>query len=111
MDTLIDVLVDDDGNDIALVAKIVGESNTSYHVKFLCERSNGLYKYDKEPTEIEKECVSGFYDSKDERDAGFVQVENNYFQLIEEYDEDYDPSTDDESDDESLVSEEENLDE
>ena len=111
MDTLIDVLVDEDGNEITILAKIVGESKKTYRVKFLNERSNGLYKYDKEPTEIDKECVNGFYDSKDERDAGFVQVENGYYQPIEEYDDDYDPSTDEESDDESLDSEEENVEE
>lgn len=115
MDTLIDVLVDEDGKEVHQVAKIVRETKKTYHVKFMSPHKSGLYRYDNELTEIEKECVSGFYDSTDEKDAGFVRVDGGY-QPIEEYDDDYEPSEEDESDtdDESVVeseSEEENLEE
>lgn len=117
MDTLVDVLVDDDGEEVTQLAKIVGEAKKTYQVKFLCLHHSGLYRYDKEPTEIDKGCIIGFYDSSDERVAGFVHTEGGY-RPMEEYDDDYVPSSGDESDtdtdtDESLVesdSEEENVD-
>ena len=114
MNTLVDVLVEEDGEEVTQLAKIVNESEKTYHIRFLTPRPTGLYKYDKEPMEIDKECISGFYDSTDEKDAGFIKVEGGY-QPMDEYDDDYEPSEFDEetdSDDESLIdSDEENIDE
>jgi len=115
MNTLVDVLVEDDdnGEEDTQLAKIVGETEKTYHLKFLTLRKSGLYKYDTDPIEIDKECISGFYDSVDERDAGFCRIEGGY-QPVDDYDDDYEPSesgSDTESEDESLYdSEEENID-
>ena len=114
MNTLVDVLVEEEDEEVTQLAKIVAETEKTYHLKFLTPRVTGLYKYDNEPIEVDKECISGFYDSTDERDAGFIKVEGGY-QPMDEYDDDYEPSeSEDEtdSDDESLIdSDEENLDE
>ena len=114
MNTLVDVLIEEDGTEVDQLAKIVGETKKTYQVRFMNPHKSGVYRYDKEVTEIDKECVSGFYDSTDELDAGFVKVEGGY-QPVEEYDGDYEPSEDDEdTDDESVVEsdfEEENLEE
>ena len=114
MNTLVDVLVEEDDEEVIQLAKIVNESEKTYHIRFLTPCASGLYQYDKEPTEIDKECINGFYDSTDEQDAGFIHVEGGY-QLATEYDDDYEPSESDEETDseyESLCdSDEENLDE
>lgn len=116
MNTLVDVLVEEDGSEVIQVAKIVSETKKKYHIKFLSPHTSGLYRYDKDPIEIDKECISGFYDSTEEKDAGFIRVENGYYQPIEQYDDDYEPSEDDSDTDESLVEsdfedEEENIEE
>ena len=114
MNTLVDVLVEEDDEEIVQLAKIVNESEKTYHIRFLTPRASGLYGYDNDVVEIDKGCISGFYDSTNEVDAGFIQVEGGY-QPVEEYDDDYQPSESDEetgSDDESMCdSDEENLDE
>ena len=113
MNTLVDVLVEEEEEEVTQLAKIVDETKKTYHLRFLTPGVTGLYKYDKEPVEVDKECISGFYDSTDERDAGFVKVEGGY-QPMDEYDDDYEPSeSEDEtdSDEESLFdSDEENVD-
>lgn len=110
MNTLIDVLVsDDDDNEITLLAKIIDETETTYKVRYLVESRTGLYRYEKTINEIDKDTVSGFYDTDDELAAGFVKVDGG-FQPVEEADDNYEPSEFSESEDESLLDESESED-
>ena len=116
MDTLVDVLVDDDDGESIQLAKVVSVAETTYSVCFLGLRESGFYQYDDTPVEIDMECIDGFYDSTDEKDAGFIQVVQGCYQPIEEYDDDYVPSDAGSDTDESVVdsdmeSEEENIEE
>lgn len=108
MNTLVDILVcDNNDQEDILLAKILDETHSTYKVRYLVESKSGLYRYEKTITEIDKDTVCGFYDTDDERAAGFVKVDGG-FQPADEVDEDYDPSeteSDSESDDESLSSE------
>ncbi len=108
MDQLIDVNVFDEEQDdeIVLLAKIVGETESTYKVKFMSPTKGGLYRYENEVSEVEKVSVSGYYDSTDERDAGFIPAHDNCFEKIDDDDEDYDPSSSDSEDDEDDEDEE-----
>jgi len=101
MDSLIDVAVFDDEHDdeIVLLAKVVGETESIYKVKFMSPTNDGLYRYDNEVSDVEKDSVCGYYDSPDERDAGFIPSHDDCFEKIDD-DEDYDPSGSDDEDDE-----------
>ena len=82
MNTLVEVLVDlDNGTTKDVVAKVVEVKTTTYVVKYLSPTkklygSSFIYKYEKEVYEIDKESVSGFFDSTKEEDAGFVHLES-----------------------------------
>ena len=79
MDTLVDVnIVDEDNNETSMLAKIVEEGQDTYKVRFMVHVKGDLYNYEDEITEIEKDSVSGFYDSTDERDAGFIKTREGY---------------------------------
>jgi hypothetical protein len=101
MDSLIDVNVFDEEQDdeIVLLAKIVGETQDTYKVRFMSPTKGGLYRYENEVSEIDKESVCGYYDSKDERDAGFIPAHDGCFERIDDDDE-YEPSDSEEDDDE-----------
>lgn len=100
MDSLIDVNVYDDEHDeeIVLLAKIVGETQDTYKVRFMSPTKGGLYRYETEVSEVEKESVCGYYDSTDEHDAGFIPAHDGCFEKLDD-DEDYDPSESDDEDD------------
>lgn len=112
MDTLIDVNVFDEDQDeeIVLLAKIVGETQDTYKVRFMSPTKGGLFRYETEVSEVEKESVCGFYDSTDEREAGFIPAHDGCFEKIED-DDDYDPSESDDEDDEDEELEDEDEDE
>ena len=104
---LISVRLDDDTDEIA---KIVSETDTTYVIRYLRKRTYAecnVYKYSKRTTEIEKECVSGFYDTTNEEDIGF---ERDGDEFIEYSDDEYEPESESESD-ESVSLDEENSDE
>ena len=100
MDSLIDVNVYDDEHDeeIVLLAKIVGETQDTYKVRFMSPTKGGLYRYETEVSEVEKESVCGYYDSTDEHDAGFIPAHDGCFEKLDD-DENYDPSESDDEDD------------
>jgi hypothetical protein len=111
MGSLIDVVVYDEDQDaeLVLLAKIVGETETDFNVKFMSPTKGGLYTYDNDVSVIEKGAVCGYYDSSDERDAGFVAAQDGCFEHVDD-DDDYNPSDsdtedDDDDDDEDLVDE------
>ena len=104
MGTLIDVNVFDESikQDITILAKIVEESKETYKVKFMSPAKGGLYRYEEKLTEVEKDAVSGFYDTDDERSAGFIPAHDGCFELIED-DENYETESEPESESESEV--------
>ena len=110
MDTLIDVNVFDEEQDdeIVLLAKIVGETHDTYKVRFMSPTKGGLYRYENDVSEIEKESVCGYYDSTDEYQAGFIPAHDGCFERLDGDDE-YEPSDseDEDDDDEELEDEEE----
>ena len=113
MDSLIDVNIFDEEQDeeIILLAKIVGETQDTYKVRFMSPTKGGLFRYETEVSEVEKESVCGFYDSTDEREAGFIPAHDGCFERIDDDDDDYDPSESDDEDDEDeeLEDEDENI--
>lgn len=102
MGTLIDVNVFDEyvNQEVTMLAKIVEESKETYKVKFMSPAKGGLYRYEEELTEVEKNAVSGFYDTDDERSAGFIPAHDGCFELIED-DENYEIESEPESESES----------
>ena len=83
MNTIVEVFVDlDNGQSTEVVAKIVEVKQTTYVVKYLSptkklhEDRAIIYKYEKDRYEIDKACVSGFFDSTKEEDAGFIHLES-----------------------------------
>jgi len=113
MDSLIDVngYYDEHDEEIVLLAKIVGETQDTYKVKFMSPTKGGLYRYETEVSEVEKESVCGYYDSTDEHYAGFIPAHDGCFEKLDD-DEDYDPSeSDDEDDDDEELEDEEDEDE
>jgi len=116
MNTIVDVLNEiDNGRTVDLVAKIVGETDKTFTVRYLSptKKLHGdqvIYKYEDTTYEIDKDCVSGYYDSTNEEDAGFLKIEGGWIQETE--DSDYTPSEEPESEsvseeDESVVESEE----
>ena len=107
---VIGTLIDVNTEDSVLLAKVVDETEDTYRIKYLSpikRKYNDLRVYDYEECveEVDKECVSGFYDTDDEAVAGYTRVEGGGFVLNEESDDDYDPTSDEEeeeSDEESL---------
>ena len=89
-----------------MLAKIISEYNTTYKVKFLNHIKGNFYDYDTTIEEIEKETVCGIYDSNDEKDAGFLPLEDGGFECMDD-DEDYEPSDDEEEDEDDEDDEDE----
>ena len=85
------------------LAKVVQENNNTYTIMYMSPKNKIFYDYEPE-CEVEKECISGFYNEDDtEETAGFKKVEGGYI-LIDDSDDDYEPSeSDSESEYGSLV--------
>jgi hypothetical protein len=120
MNTIVEVLVDlDNGQSTEVIAKIVEVKRETYMVKYLSptkklhEDRTIIYKYEKDRYEIDKACVSGFFDSTKEEDAGFIHLESGGWILgdgSEGESDDYVPSgsgTDTDTDESVTESEEE----
>jgi len=112
--TLVDVLVElDDGTQTTMLANIVAERKDSYTVVYLSptkktyEDGRTIYRWEDDYYTIDKESISGFYDSTKEEDAGMIKVEGGW--IREDSGSEYEPSgSDAETDtDESLVESEE----
>jgi len=108
---LIDVLIeteDDDDNNSQL-ARIIKKTQTGFKVQFLSETPilyedrMSVFRFDKHTEEIGEESVSGYYDTTDIEEAGYIKIEGVGYVKSEDYDDDYNPSeSDSESDSESL---------
>jgi len=111
--TLVDVLVElDDGTQTTLLANIVAERKDSYTVVYLSptkkvwDDGRAIHKWEDDYYTIDKESVTGFYDSTKEEDAGMIKVDGGW--IREDSGSDYEPSGSEESDtDVSLVESEE----
>jgi hypothetical protein len=109
--TLVDVLVElDDGTETTCLAKIEEETADSYVIRYMSPTKKywgdqKIYVYEKTTYTIDKGCVSGFYDSANEEDAGMQKVDGGW--ISNESDSDYIPSGTEETDtDESLTASE-----
>jgi hypothetical protein len=113
---LINVLtVDDNDEEEHVIAKIVNVlDENNLEVKYLSRTEHTyddctVYKFSKDVEKIQKDSISGFFDSENEKDAGLVEVGPRRYVLLEDIDEDYNPSEsdddddDDDDDDESVV--------
>ena len=90
-----------------MLAKIIRETDQTYFVKYMSLGKKGFYRYESEETEIDKECVAGFYNPEDtELAAGFKKVEGGYLLIDEISDDDYEPSEEAESDSDISLDEE-----
>lgn len=109
---IIDVLVeteDDDDNNSQL-ARIIKKTQSGFKVQFLSEipilyeDRMRVFRFDKHIVEIEEESVSGYYDTSDIEEAGYIKIEGIGYVKSEDYDDDYNPSESEysESDSESL---------
>ena len=102
MNTLVEVQVElDDGTETKMIAKIEKVKETEYVVRYLSKKPSGVYNYEVGTFTIDKECVSGFYDSCNEADAGFKRVETGWVMTGDEDDSDYSPPTTDEDESET----------
>ena len=106
---IIDVLVeteDDDDNNSQL-ARIIKKTQSGFKVQFLSETSilhedkMRVFRFDKHIDEIEEESVSGYYDTEDIEEAGYIKIEGVGYVKSEDYDDDYNPSESEYSESES----------
>lgn len=83
--SLIDVSMEDG---TIMLARIAEEDEKGYNVHFLTPTRNGDYfRFDKKLSYIEKECVSGFYESGDVTEAGYAEEIDGIYSKLEESDE------------------------
>ena len=99
---VIGTLIDVNTEDGVLLAKVVDETEDTYSIKYLSPikkkfNDHRVYDYDECVEEIEKECVSGFYDTGDEYVAGYLKIDGVGFVYEEQYDDDYEPTSESES--------------
>ena len=101
------MLVDIETTSGTSLAKIIQENKSTYTVSYLSYKKKGLYDYES-PCEVEKECISGFYNPEDtEGVAGFRAVEGGYILLDDSEDDDYEPSESGDSESDTSLDDEE----
>lgn len=98
------MLVDIETTSGTSLAKIIQENKSTYTISYLSYKKKGIYTYES-PCEVEKECISGFYNPEDTEDvAGFRAVEGGYILVDDDSEDDnYEPSESDSESDVSLV--------
>ena len=118
---LIDILCDDESIQLAKITGMDTPSGT-YAVQYMTplnKRRNGerVYGYENAIDRISPDNISGYYDSADEKVAGFNFVDGvGFIKMLDgDYEEDSDfsmntDSDDDESEDESLIDSDEDED-
>src|SRR5210317_1372163 len=91
------------------IARIVHETHDTYSVQFLEKNTRQMYDFSNTVEVIDKESVSGFYDTDDlEKTHLYVKTPNGYELIDDSEDEDYSASDSDANEsDVSLVDEEE----
>jgi hypothetical protein len=105
---IIDVCCEDE---TIQIARIVHETSDTYSVQFLEKNTHQMYDFSNTVEVIDKESVSGFYDTDDlEKTHLYVKGLNGYELIDDSEDEDYsasDTDSDASESDVSLVDEEE----
>ena len=98
------MLVDIETTSGTSLAKIIQENKSTYTISYLSYKKKGIYTYES-PCEVEKECISGFYNPEDTEDvAGFRAVEGGYILVDDDSEDDnYEPSESGSESDVSLV--------
>ena len=98
------MLVDIETTSGTSLAKIIQENKSTYTISYLSYKKKGIYIYES-PCEVEKECISGFYNPEDTEDvAGFRAVEGGYILVDDDSEDDnYEPSESGSESDVSLV--------
>jgi len=92
--SLVDVSME--GGEIML-ARIVDTLEDGYNVQFLTPtRNEDYFRFDKKSSYIEKECVSGYYETDDVTVAGYAEEVGGLYSRV---DEDEDEYSDDEDED------------
>lgn len=85
--SLIDVKME---NGEVMLARIVDVLEHGYEVQFLVPtRSEDYYRFEKDVTFIEYECVDGTYDTDDITAAGYAEEVAGLYSRIDEDEEDY----------------------
>ena len=98
---IIEVLIElDNGKETNAIARIEKDEGSTYVVRYLSptKKLHGdmrIYAYEKDTYTIEKSCVSGFYDSTKEEDAGFLAVDGGW--VMDNEPDEYVPSGSDET--------------
>jgi hypothetical protein len=101
---IIKVLIDDNGVEEELYAKICNINSTSLNVKYLSETNRiykdaTLYKFDEEENTVELESITEHYEETYKLDEiGFLEIEPEYFALESEIDSEESDSEIDEED-------------
>lgn len=102
--SLIDVQMDDGS---VMLARVCYKEDDGYTVQYLEEtKSEGVFKFNKSKIHVDKDSVTGFYDTEDISQVGYSEIGDNRYVAD---DSDYEPSSESEQDseDESLCEEDE----
>ena len=105
--SLIEVLTDD-GNQIAKIVDEKGDGGITIRYLVSYKKSDTLFRFEKKTYEIERENISGFYDTDDLTELGYTLIDKNLYEFDEGSD--YHPSSeesDDDVDEDCVDSEEE----
>jgi len=79
-----------------MLARIVDTLEDGYNVQFLNPtRNEDYFRFDKNISYIEKECVSGYYESNDVTVAGYAEEVGGLYSRLDEDDEEYSDEDDD----------------
>lgn len=95
---LIDVLVDSEGEDGLHLARIIENTLNGFKIQFLVGTSINhedrmeVFRFEKEISEISEDSVSGYYDTNDIEEAGYIKIEGVGYIRRGDYDDDYAPS-------------------
>jgi hypothetical protein len=94
---IIDVEYD---NNITMLARIIEDNIDHYMVSCLNYCGDSMYEFDDEFLKIEKETISGFYDTKDLEETGlYRRVGDNIYESMDS-DSDYEEDEDEDEDEE-----------
>ena len=100
--SLVDVSCDDGS---IMLARLLHPVDEGFMVQFLEETSiTNVFKFSNEETSIDKESITGYYDTDDLTQAGYNDTGDGKYTTA---DSDYEPSEDEDSEEESLCDEEE----
>lgn len=82
-----------------MLARIVKEYDYKIEIQYLSVTNKRyeehiVHQFDEGITEIYKESITGYYDSSDLEDAGYVYIEGTGYLIAEDVDDDYSPSDD-----------------